>query len=259
MHARKNRVFTLIELLVVIAIIAVLASMLLPALAKAREKARGSTCISNLKQLGLAMNMYLSDNHEYLPDKSMRSSLRTIPGMWPVFLFPYVGYESYFEKAFADTGSSSWLGFPLPKVLLCPSTDINYCVDWKNQSTHPGYSLFSATYAAYSGKFKYPARQVLLFDNASGRPPENRVATNTHYGAGGGRSFVTVNHILSGQYHGIVYPKHSLEANFLFISGNVSSLSLSQFDISTKTVPWGAEKINEVWVPCPNPEQNSSF
>ena len=64
---KKHTHFTLIELLVVIAIIAILAAMLLPALSAARERARGASCVNNLKQLGLVMNMYLDDNKEAIP------------------------------------------------------------------------------------------------------------------------------------------------------------------------------------------------
>jgi prepilin-type N-terminal cleavage/methylation domain-containing protein len=94
------RGFTLIELLVVIAIIAILAAILFPVFAQAREKAREAACLSNVKQLGLALQMYAQDYDETLPNHAQDTEkflAPNAPANWAKGLQSYVKNTQVFS------------------------------------------------------------------------------------------------------------------------------------------------------------------
>ena len=128
MERKQSGFFTLIELLVVIAIIAILAAMLLPALSKAREKARGMACVNNLKTVALAVRLYADDNEDYIvtvsannfgmnlpEDKTFGQDVARKNGWY--MLLNYGKHLNIWTSG--DVASSDW------NVLMCPSQPHN--------------------------------------------------------------------------------------------------------------------------------------
>ncbi|MCX6812785.1 MAG: DUF1559 domain-containing protein [Candidatus Berkelbacteria bacterium] len=106
----RRRGFTLIELLVVIAIIAILAAILFPVFARAREKARQASCSSNEKQIMLGILMYVQDYDEALPGAWASGSA----GLWSVRIMPYVKNNQLFVCPSNATMGAGWGGYDWP-------------------------------------------------------------------------------------------------------------------------------------------------
>jgi prepilin-type N-terminal cleavage/methylation domain-containing protein/prepilin-type processing-associated H-X9-DG protein len=167
MKSRRSG-FTLIELLVVIAIIAILAAILFPVFAQAREKARAISCLSNMKQMGTAIMMYVQDYDELFPYATTLYSDGTRTD-WRMVILPYIKNGTV---GTAQTGDGTVVG----GIFSCPSS-----------------SNAKRIYGAHSAIIHYPTMSNNSFWPAVGlaalnRPAEIILVTEVGYGTDGNGS-----------------------------------------------------------------------
>ena len=161
-HTSRWRAFTLIELLVVIAIIAILAAILFPVFARARENARRASCMSNLKQIGLGIMQYTQDYDEHLPAGFLSYAGAVYPDgsthteSWRVAIFPYVKSVQVFNCPSADSFLEWKGGYYITRAAYA----YNYLAPTGTGLTNVGVNL--------GGYDSYPAANLAAIADASG-------------------------------------------------------------------------------------------
>jgi prepilin-type N-terminal cleavage/methylation domain-containing protein/prepilin-type processing-associated H-X9-DG protein len=220
--------FTLIELLVVIAIIAILAGMLLPAFAKAKTQAQSTQCKSNLRQMGIATQMYVDDNSDKLP-YAWGTGHDPNQNNFQNLLIKYIK-QSAFQAANATTNSDF-----AKNVYRCPTRMMEN--HWRNFKNHNGtgnpwkisYGMNQFTSSDYPDGFQalgYPRGTTAKMSAVKAPSDTLLIADLSHLLNHPAVTYLNENDI--GYKHGGQPHKATGKANILFIDAHVESRSLKQ-------------------------------